>query len=74
MGNDTATIEEKNAVIEQVNQALQSSYTTVDQSMTSNDVATNKDTGINEITMIDLTPTVKQAAIDELTERANAKK
>lgn len=42
--------------------------------MTSNDVATNKDTGINEITMIDLTPTVKQAAIDELTERANAKK
>ena len=30
MGNDTATIEEKNAVIEQVNQALQSSYTTVD--------------------------------------------
>ena len=74
MGNDTATIEEKNAVIEQVNQALQSSYTTVDQSMTSNDVSTNKDTGINEITMIDLTPTVKQAAIDELTERANAKK
>ena len=74
MGNDTATIEEKNAVIEQVNQALQSSYTAVDQSMTSNDVATNKDTGINEITMIDLTPTVKQAAIDELTERANAKK
>ncbi|TRL63907.1 DUF1542 domain-containing protein [Staphylococcus hominis] len=74
MGNDTATIEEKNAVIERVNQALQSSYTTVDQSMTSNDVATNKDTGINEITMIDLTPTVKQAAIDELTERANAKK
>ena len=74
MGNDTSTIEEKNAVIEQVNQALQSSYTTVDQSMTSNDVATNKDTGINEITMIDLTPTVKQAAIDELTERANAKK
>ena len=74
MGNDTATIEEKNAVIEQVNQALQSSYTTVDQSMTSNDVATNKDTGINEITLIDLTPTVKQAAIDELTERANAKK
>ncbi|MCE4949822.1 SasC/FmtB family protein [Staphylococcus hominis] len=74
MGNDTATIEEKNAVIEQVNQALQSSYTTVDQSMTSNDVATNKDTGINEITMIDLTPTVKQVAIDELTERANAKK
>ncbi|QGR78337.1 DUF1542 domain-containing protein [Staphylococcus hominis] len=74
MGNDTATIEEKNAVIQQVNQALQSSYTTVDQSMTSNDVSTNKDTGINEITMIDLTPTVKQAAIDELTERANAKK
>ncbi|MDS3883021.1 DUF1542 domain-containing protein [Staphylococcus hominis] len=74
MGNDTATIEEKNAVIERVNQALHSSYTTVDQSMTSNDVATNKDTGINEITMIDLTPTVKQAAIDELTERANAKK
>ncbi|SUM70764.1 FmtB protein [Staphylococcus hominis] len=74
MGNDTATIEEKNAAIERVNQALQSSYTTVDQSMTSNDVATNKDTGINEITMIDLTPTVKQAAIDELTERANAKK
>ena len=74
MGNDTATIEEKNAVIEQVNQALQSSYTTVDQSMTSNDVSTNKDTGINEITMIDLTLTVKQAAIDELTERANAKK
>ncbi|MBB4833105.1 SasC/Mrp/FmtB intercellular aggregation protein [Staphylococcus hominis] len=74
MGNDTATIEEKNAVIEQVNQALQSSYTTVDQSMSSNDVSTNKDTGINEITMIDLTPTVKQAAIDELTERANAKK
>ncbi|MGX8004434.1 hypothetical protein ACWTWI_05650 [Staphylococcus hominis] len=29
-------------MIEQVNQALQSSYTTVDQSMTSNDVATNK--------------------------------
>ena len=74
MGNDTATIEEKNAVIEQVNQALQSSYTTVDQSMNSNDVSTNKDTGINEITMIDLTPTVMQAAIDELTERANAKK
>ena len=72
--NSDATNEEKEAVIEQVNNPLEFSKAAIDASHDINEINSNKESGVTTISGVTFGPTVKNDAIQELMRVVDSKK
>ncbi|MDK7930265.1 DUF1542 domain-containing protein, partial [Staphylococcus hominis] len=72
--NSDATNEEKEAVIEQVNNPLEFSKAAIDASHDINEINRNKESGVTTISGLTFGPTVKNDAIQELMRVVDSKK
>ncbi|MCI2919416.1 DUF1542 domain-containing protein, partial [Staphylococcus hominis] len=72
--NSDATNEEKEAVIEQVNNPLEFSKAAIDASHDINEINSNKESGVTTISGLTFGPTVKNDAIQELMRVVDSKK